>query len=193
MARGRRRAGARHATRHEHWSHALGALPWITIVLALALLVGTVDLLRPDRYSAEATLEAPTSRAAADAHVLLTASGFTSRVEDEVELDEAWRGTVRISVVDDEEPLQTVVQGTAPDPRLAALAADTAASLIVQDRPEVDYALVDTAAVPTEPDRPRNLLWAWAGLAALAVALWVEGAHRVWLRDHPRAVAEGAR
>jgi hypothetical protein len=30
-------------------------------------------------------------------------------------------------------------------------------------------------------------------LAALALAVWVELNHRTWLRDHPAAVAEGAR
>lgn len=193
MARGRSPRRARHAQRPDHWTHVLAGLPWITIVLLTALVLGGIDLLRPDRYAADATLSAPTSRAAADAHVLLTRGDLVPRVEDAVELAEDRRGEVRVSVVDDDDPLSVVLEASAADPRLAALAADTAAALVLQDRPDVGYDLVEAATVPTDPVRTRTLTWAWFGLLALAAALYVEGAHRVWLGTHPTAVAEGAR
>ena len=76
---------------------------------------------------------------------------------------------------------------------LAALAADSALALLVEAHPTAGYELHNPAPVPTDPVRPTSLWWAWTGLVALAVAIWVERNHRTWLRDHPAEVAGGAR
>lgn len=187
------RRRARHAARHQHWTHALAAQPWITLVLLAALVVGGLGLLRADRYAAEATLGTPGARASSQAAVLLSAPGLVGEVEEAVELSPDLRGELRLDVVEDDDPLQVVLRATAGDPRLAALAADTALALVVDDRADDGYEITASAVVPTDPVRPRSLLWAWVTLAALALAVWVELNHRTWLRDHPAAVAEGAR
>lgn len=190
-AQARRRA--RHAARHQHWTHALAAQPWITLVLLAALVVGGLGLLRADRYAAEAALGTPDARASSQAAVLLSAPGLVGEVEEAVELSPDLRGDLRLDVVEDDDPLEVVLRATAGDPRLAALAADTALALVVQERADDGYEITASAVVPTDPVRPRSLLWAWVALAALALAIWVELNHRTWLRDHPAAVAEGAR
>ncbi|QFG70035.1 hypothetical protein [Ornithinimicrobium pratense] len=168
-------------------------MPWITLVLLAALVVGGAEVLREDRFAAEATLLAPTGLDADRASVALSDPGMVGAVEDEIELGPHVRGNLGLEVGQDDERLDVAVRATATDPRLAALAADTAVALILRDHPDVDYSVLSTATVPTEPLRPRTLWWAWLGVVALAGALWVEGAHRVWLRDHPATVPEGAR
>ena len=70
-----------------HWTHQLAALPWITIVLVLTLLVGAVDLLRPNRYAAYTTVAAAETRTADYAAMLMADPDLVDRVETEVELD----------------------------------------------------------------------------------------------------------
>lgn len=188
-----RRRQARHA-QARHWTHRVAGLPWITLVLLAGLLVAGVELLRSEDFAADAVLSAPSALAADRASVALTARDMVTRVEQEVELtDPDLRRGLSLGVAEDDEPLEVVARATASDPRLAALAADTAAVLVMQDHPEVGYQLVAAAATPTEPERGRATWWVWPGLLALGLALWAEGAHRLWLRDHPDAVAEGAR
>lgn len=189
----RARPWARHAARHEHWTHALAAQPWITLVLLGALVIGLLGLLGRDQYAADAVLTTPTARAASEAAVRLSGPGVVGEVEEAVELAPALRGDVTLDVAADHEPLEVVLRATASDPRLAALAADTALALLVEDAPDVGYEIGTPATVPTDPVRPRTLRWAWVALVALAVAVWVERNHRTWLRDHPDEVEGGAR
>ena len=191
--RARARRAARHAARHEHWTHAVAAQPWITFVLLAALLVGVLGLLGREEYAAEAVLKTPTARASADAAVQLSRPALVSEVEEAVELAPGVRGDVVLEVAEDDEPLEVVLRATAPDPRLAALASDTALALLVDTHPDAGYELSAPAPVPTEPVRPRTLWWAWTTLVALAVAIWVERSHRTWLGDHPTQGAGGAR
>ena len=148
------------------------ALPWVTFVL-LALVAGAVvDALRPDIFEARSTVTALSRPAAAQAAVALTRADLAARVEDQVELEEQWRGTLRISV-ERPAPEAVVVRAEAPDPRLAALAADTAAALVVED--DADLSLSDPAVVPTGPvDGGSWWPWVLAGGAALLLALSVE-------------------
>lgn len=190
MGRPRR---ARHSEAPRHWTHRVTGLPWITLVLIAGLVVGGVQVLREDRFAAEATLSAPTGLHADRASVVLSGPRIVAAVEEEVELEPDFRGDLRLEVAEDDERLDVVVRAVATDPRLAALAADTALALVLRDNPDVDYSVTSTATVPTEPLRQQSTWWVWIGLLALAGALWVEGAHRVWLRNHPDAVAEGAR
>lgn len=187
------RQGGRHAARYEHWTHAVAAQPWITLVLLAALLIGGLGLLGQEEYAAEAVLTTPTERASADAAVQLSRPALVGEVEDAVELAPDVRGDLALEVAEDDEPLEVVLRATAPDPRLAALAADSALALLVEAHPTAGYELHTPAPVPTEPVSPRTLWWAWTGLVALAVAIWVERNHRTWLRDHPAEVAGGAR
>ena len=187
-----RRRRARHSEAPRHWTHRVAGLPWITIVLLAALVVGGVEVLREDRFATEATLTAPDWVSADRASVALSSPRLVGEVEQEVELGPGYRGDLQLEVADDDERLDVVVRATATDPRLAAIAADTAAALVLQAHPEGAYVLSQTASVPSDPVRPRAVWWIWPGLVALVGALWVEGAHRVWLRDHPEAVAEGA-
>lgn len=187
------RRRARHAARHQHWTHALAAQPWITLVLLAALLVGGLGLLRADRWAAEATLTTPGARASSEAAVRLSSPALVGEVEEAVELSDDLRGELRLEVVEDDDPVRVVLRATAGDPRLAALAADTALALVVEQRPDAGYELTEAAVVPTDPVQPRSLWWTWVTLVALAIAIWVELNHRTWLRDHPAAVAEGAR
>jgi hypothetical protein len=183
---------ARRRARHgeappEHWTHALAGLPWITVVLVVTLAVGGIELLRPHSYAASATVAAPDVRSADAASMLMADPALVDRVEDEVELGQAYRGSVDLRVEHARDDLSVHVEATAPDPRLAALAADTAAVLLVQDRGGSTGGLTfaGAAQVPAEPVRQRSLLWVWVALVALAGAVWMEGAHRIWVRDHP--------
>lgn len=180
----------RHAEAPRHWTHRVAGLPWITLVLLAALVVGGVEVLREDRFAAEATLSAPDWVSADRASVALSAPRLVDAVEEEVELEPEFRGDLRLDVAEDDERLDVVVRATSTDPRLASLAADTAVALVLSERPDVGYTLEAAADVPTEPVRPRTVWWAWLGLLALAGALWVEGAHRVWLREHPNTITE---
>lgn len=187
------RSRARHAARYEHWTHALAARPWITLVLLGALVIGVLGLLGQDDYAADAVLVTPTARASSQAAVQLSRPELVREVEDAVELGPDLRGEVVLEVAEDDEPLEVVLRATAPDPRLAALAADTALALLVDEHPDAGYELSVPAAVPTDPVRPLTLWWAWATPLLLVVAIWVERNHRTWLRTQPGAVAGGAR
>lgn len=184
-----RRSG-RHASAPEHWTHRLAGLPWITLVLLLMITLAVVQLLRPVSYAAEAVMVTEEAGQARTARVMLDGRTVEARAEEAMELAPDLRGDLRITVVEDSDPLRVVVRAEAPDPRLAALAADTTVALWADEH---GHRLESAAAVPTEPVRPRSLTWIWLLLVALALAAWVEGAHRVWLHRHPEAVAEGVR
>lgn len=189
-----RHSQARHSEAPpSHWTHQLAGLPWITIVLVLTLLVGGIDLLRPNRYAAEATLTAGEVADADRVAMLAADPDLVDIVEDQIELGEDYRGTVWLSVHHEQDDLDVHVQAVTPDPRLTALAADTAAGALVQILGEDQLTLSQPAPVPTEPTRGRSLLWVWFALAGLLAAVWMEGAHRIWLRDHAEAVPEPAR
>lgn len=193
LARGRSRRRARHAARHEHWTHALAAQPWTTLVLLAAVVVGLLGLRGDDQYAAEAVLTTPSARASSEAVVLLTSPALVDEVEQAVELAPALQGEVFLEVAEHAERGKVVLRATAPDPRLAALAADTALSLLVHTHPEEGYELSVPAAVPTHPVRSRALWWAWATPVALAAAIWMERHHGRWLPAHPVKVAGEAR
>lgn len=184
-----RRRRARHSESPRDWAQRVAGLPWVTLVLLASLVVGGAEALRQDEFAAEATLSAPTWVDADRASVALSGPQLAAQVEEEVELEPGFRGDLRLAVAENDERLEVVVRAVSTDPRLATLAADTALALVLRANPEVDYAVRSTATTPTEPVRPRSMWWVWVGLVALAGALWVEGAHRVWLRDHPDAVA----
>lgn len=157
-------------------------LPWLALVLTGLVVVTSVLLLRSETYAASTTVGATDGRTAAAAAVDLTRLELRQRVEEEVELAERWRGRVRLSVERPPAPDPSaaptlLVTATAPDPRLAALAADTAAALVVVDRSDV-LTLEEAATVPTRPvgELP---WWSWpAGLALLGCALVLEERQR---------------
>lgn len=188
-----RHSRARHSEAPpRHWSHLLAGLPWITIVLVLILLVGTIDVLRPNRYTGESTLTAADEATADRVSMLLADPDLVDRVEGDIELGSAYEGTVSLTVHHAAEDTEVHVAATTPDPRLSAVAADAAAGLLIEDVPEGQLSLSGPAQVPTDPDGERDLRWVWLALVALAGAVWMEGAHRIWLRDH-RVVPEPAR
>ncbi|GAA1171730.1 hypothetical protein GCM10009584_10810 [Ornithinimicrobium humiphilum] len=169
-SRRRRSRGRRAATLSP--GQRLLALPWTTFVLLLLVVVGVVGLVRPATYEARSTVTAATAPAAAQAAVALTRTDVVGNVEDEVELEPHLRGDVALTV---ERPADTqvVVIASAPDPRLAALAADTAAALVVEG--DGDLTLSDAAVVPTRPTGIGTWWpWAAAGGTALLLALAVE-------------------
>lgn len=189
-----RRRRARHSQAPRHWTDRIVGLPWVTLVLLAGLLVGGAEVLRQDEFAATATLSAPTWVDADRASVVLSGPRLAAAVTEEVELEPGFRGDLRLEVADNDERLEVVVRAVSTDPRLAALAADTALALVLRDHPDVDYAVLATAAIPTEPVRPASTWWVWVVLVALAGALWVEGAHRVRRRDRRGAlVGEVAR
>lgn len=148
------------------------ALPWVTFVLVALVVGGVVDALRPDSFEARSTVTALSRPAAAQAAVALTRADLADQVEDRVELEPQWRGALEIAV-ERPEPESVVVRAEAPDPRLAALAADTAAALVVED--DADLSLTRAALVPTRPNGGGSW-WPWVvgGGGALLLALAVE-------------------
>ena len=173
------------------WTQRLSGIPWITAVLLLTLLVGGWDLLRPLTYAAEATVAAGQERVADQVSVGMTDPDLERDVERAVELGPDLRGSVQLTVRHEQGDLRVHVRAEAPDPRLAAVAADTAAALTVQGRPD-ELELVAPAEVPTDPVDPRGAGWlVLAGLGLLAAA-WAEGTHRTW-RRHPVAGAGAER
>ena len=189
---GRHRQARHPQNAHHRWTHLLAGVPWITLVLLAVLALGTAELVRPRTYLATATLTAPTVAAADQLATQLADPDLRPRVEREVELDPELTGSVRLAVRDEEQEREVSLEATAPDPRLAALAADTGAAVVAQDRAD-GTSLSEAAEVPTEPVDRRGPAWLVAAAAALAVAVRVEGVHRAWLRDHPVPVPRGAR
>ncbi|WP_289018687.1 hypothetical protein [uncultured Ornithinimicrobium sp.] len=165
--RGRRRARA------DSLTTALLAVPWVTVVLLVLVPVAAVDLLRPAVYAATTTVTATSEEAAGRAAVDLTRADVVGRVEDRIELEDAWRGTVHLAVDRAGEPDEVRVLARAADPRLAALAADTAAALAVSDAPE-DLALSAAAAVPTRPEGEGPRWWVVSAVPLLVLAALVE-------------------
>lgn len=188
----RRDERGRHTShRPDRWSQALASWPWVTIVLLVTLVIGGVELLRSSDYAATAGLTATDGAAADLAESKLADPALPGLVEEEVELGSQWTGRVGLDVGREPAGRELRVTGTAPDPRLAALAADTAAALVAadvngtagtDDSTAAPLQLTEPATVPSDPARSRTLSWAWIGLLALVPALWLEGAHRVWLR-----------
>lgn len=167
--RGRRRARA------SSWGEALLGVPWVTLVLVGLVLVAAVDLLRPAAYATVSTVTASSEAAARQAVADLNRPDVVDRVEERIELDEDWRGHVHLRVDRPPTGSEVVVRAQARDPRLAALAADTAAALAVTGAPD-DLTLGSAAAVPVHPvgGGPRG--WMVAGGPLLVVAGFAERA-----------------
>lgn len=165
--RGRRRARA------DSLTTALLAVPWVTIVLLVLVPVAAVDLLRPAVYAATTTVTATSEAVAARAAVDLTRADVVDRVEDRIELEDDWRGRVQVTVQRTGAEDEVLVRARAADPRLAALAADTAAALAVSDAPD-DLALSEAAAVPTRPEGEGPRWWVIASLPLLVLAVLAE-------------------
>lgn len=152
------------------------ALPWVTFVLVALVAVAVVGVLRPASFEARSTVSASTVPAAAQAAAELTRRDLARQVEQQVELESQWRGSVRIWVDRPDDRPVVVVRAQAPDPRLAALAADTAAALVVEGDDELR--LAEPAVVPTRPAGGSSWWpWALAGAAALALAVLLERLH----------------
>lgn len=180
-----RHSRARHGeTGPSHWTHVLAGVPWITLVLLVVLGLGAFELARPRTYLATTTLTATTERAADEVSVRLTDPALRTATERAIELDAELSGSVALQVRHDTRDPQVHLEARAPDPRLAAVAADTAAALVVQER-EDGTELSQAARVPTEPEGERGPAWLVVAAAALALAVRVEGAHRIWMREHP--------
>lgn len=187
-----RHSRARHSeSAPRHWSHVLAGVPWITLVLLVVLGLGALELSRPRTYLATATLTATTERAADQVSVRLTDPALRTATERAIELDPELVGSVGLQVRHDTRDPQVHLEAQAPDPRLAAVAADTAAALVVQERDD-GTRLSETARVPTEPQGERGLTWLVVAAAALALAVRIEGAHRIWMREHPAPEPVGA-
>lgn len=167
------RSSARH-TQRLPLAHRVLILPWLTLVLTALVVAGGADLLRPDRYAATATLEASTDRGAEVAAVSLSRTDLSTRVEQEVELDEQWAGRIRASVDHPSGEPVLLVTAVTPDPRLSALAADTAAALALTEDPE-RLTLVAAAEVPTDAVGEPAWWWFVAGAAMVALAAAGEG------------------
>ena len=133
-----RRRRARHSESPRDWAQRVAGLPWVTLVLLAGLVVGGTEALRQDEFAAEATLSAPTWVDADRASVALSGPQLAAQVEEEVELEPGFRGDLRLTVAENDERLEVVVRAVSTDPRLAALAADTALALVLRANPEVD-------------------------------------------------------
>ena len=167
-----RQAGARRLPRAVRLVHGLRSLPWVTLVLVGLVLTCAVALLRPDDFSATGTVAASTPTAAGEVAVALASPDLPGRVEDEVELAQDRRGSLTLDV-ELLGPSVVAVRALAPDPRLAALAADTAVALVVDGR--ADLRPEQAAVVPSRPvPSGRTGHWIAGAATALVVALLVE-------------------
>ena len=183
MARARARRRGRRRARAGTPGAALLAVPWVSVIL-LGLLVGAlVDLYRPDPYVATTTITADSESAARETVVALSRSDVPERVETEIRLEERHRGRVQVEVSRPRGGLEVHVLGRAHDPRLAALAADTAAALAV-DGSAGDLVMSRAAAVPTRPERDNVPWWLVVGVPVLGAGLHVE---RIRSRQEERA------
>lgn len=142
-----------------------------------------MDLHRPDPYVATTTITADSESAARETVVALSRSDVLERVETEIRLEERHRGRVQVEVSRLHGELQVQVLGRAHDPRLAALAADTAAALAV-DGSGGDLLMSRAAVVPARPERERVPWWLVVGLPLLGAGLHVE---RMRSRQEERA------
>ena len=174
-------------------AHRLVGIPWLSVVLVALVALAALTLLRPETYLATATITAQTPRSASVAAVDLTRGALRERVEEAVELDPAWRGRIQLSVERPGDEHVVQVAARAGDPRLAALAADTAAALVVVERDDV-LVLTDSASVPTHPEQTVPT-WVWlTGGVALALALLLEQVERRrTLHGAAGRIVEGAR
>lgn len=190
-----RRAGSRHGpATGRPWPVRVAGQPWLTLVLLALVVVVGASVLSPATYAATATVTATDRLAAAAGDVALTRTDLLPRVEEAIELEDARRGRLRLAVAGHPDRPELTVTATASDPRLAALAADTAAALVVSERRQ-SLTLSAPAVVPTRPVDGLATGWVVGGLTALALALAVERLHERWeLRHTPlrRAVEEPA-
>ncbi|MDO5739150.1 MAG: hypothetical protein Q4P07_03270 [Ornithinimicrobium sp.] len=161
------------------WWPALASLPWVTVVLVALVTVLGVVLAGPDTYASTATITNTTDHVGQRAAVALTALDLEPRVEQEMELDQRRRGEVRLSVDRIPQEHLILVSARANDPRLAALAADTAAALVISQFPgELDLSMA--APVPTAAEGRLSGWWIGAAAVSLTVALLTERRHRRW-------------
>lgn len=171
--RGERARARRAQQRQTPLHHRLLALPWLTIVLAVLVLAGAASLARTDHFVATSTITATNTQAATAAAAALEADELTARVERDIELEERLHGTVTLTGDRPGQLPVVVVRAQAPDPRLAALAADTAAALIVAEGQGIT--LAEPAVVPTAPvSQGPWSIWALVGAVALTGAVLVE-------------------
>jgi hypothetical protein len=163
------------------WRHALARWPWVTLLLLTVLGAGVVELARPVTYQATSVLSAPGEQAGDRATSALGDPDLVVRVEREIELTPPWRGGLGLDVHPGPDAgtsttrVEVQVLASAPDPRLAALAADTAVALVVRDHPDDGLELARAATVPAEPVRSFDPWWLLPAGGALLVALRVEG------------------
>lgn len=175
------------------WLPALASLPWVTIVLVTVVAVLGLVLAGPDTYAATATMTNTTDHVGQRAAVALTARDLEPRVEQEMELDQRRRGEVSLDVDRIPQDNLILVSARAEDPRLAALAADTAAALVISQFPgELD--LSRAAPVPSAAEGRLSGWWIGAAAASLVLALLVERQHRRWeqLATQPAAPPQAA-
>ncbi|GAA5159913.1 hypothetical protein [Ornithinimicrobium tianjinense] len=180
---GSRRSGSRHSTAAQRpWVHRVTGLPWMMLVLLGLVVVVSVSLLRPDTYAATATLTASSPRAASSGAVALSGRYLPHHVEEALELDPRRRGEIRVDV-DNVDGSELAVTAFAHDPRLAALAADTASALVIREHPQ-DLSLQTPATVPSAPVSGQPLRW-WALAAGLlGLAALLELTHERWEVRH---------
>ncbi|MFX0539008.1 hypothetical protein ACQBAT_15755 [Ornithinimicrobium sp. Y1847] len=179
----RRRSGAHAAARQRPWSYRVVAIPWLTLTLLLCVAVLAVDLLRPRTYEATAVITATDDRTASWAAVELTRLSLPREVAREIELDTTQHSRPRLQVERRSSP-QVEIIALADDPRLAALAADTAAMLSVEQRPDV-LTLSTAAETPVDSRTFRSQWWTLVALALLLAGVVLERLHDRWeLRLH---------
>ncbi|MGO0575832.1 hypothetical protein [Ornithinimicrobium panacihumi] len=167
-------------------------MPWVTLVLTTVAAVLAVMLVRPDGYAATSTVTAATPRVAQQTAVALTRLDLGSRVATELELDPSWRGDVHYEIDHRPQDRALLITARSTDPRLSAVAADTAAALAVTDLEEGELSLASTAQVPTAPERQISRWWIALALGALALAGLVEWRYRRWELRHTPASARTA-
>lgn len=178
-----RRSARQQARRARHspsvrLGQLLAGLPWVTLVLVVLVAAVGTGVLRQDVFRATSVVTSPSGAALDEAAARLLAPAAGRQVEEQIELGARWRGSLTLAVERPYEPV-LLVRAQAPDPRLAALAADTAAALVVRSAGEAELSLSEPAPVPTGPVRRRaGWLWWPAGAAALALAVLLERRHR---------------
>lgn len=195
--------GRHHHSRPDSLIQRMVGWPWVTLALVGLVLGGAIHVLSEESFAATATLTADEVRAADQASVALTAPRLIERVEAEIELEAPWQDRIELKIVHDYLSPDVHVTAIAPDPRLAALAADAAITLVVQDfagqsaqgadaegtdsegtdstageAGQSVLTMSQAAVIPAEPDHgPSQWWWASGGiLLALAALLeWRRG------------------
>ena len=174
-----RRGGSRHSTAAQRpWVHRVMGLPWMLLVLLGLVVVVGASLLRPDTYAATSTLTASSARTASSGAVALSGRHLAGHVEDAVELAPDRRGEIRLDVRN-ADGAELAVTAFAHDPRLAALAADTASALVIREQPR-DLSLATPATVPSTPVSGQPLRWWTVAAVLLGLAALLELTHERW-------------